>query len=99
VAVAASAIAEKRKVLVDQDLREPATTDIRSLLVFLQASDVDVLGITLPSGDQWVTQETLHTLRIVEIAGRADARVFPGASYSLISATDEASLTAGTEFA
>ncbi|MCX6551770.1 MAG: nucleoside hydrolase, partial [Acidobacteria bacterium] len=88
--VADSAAAQRRKVIVDQDARGPATTDIQSILVFLQSPDVDVLGITLTSGDQWVTEETLHTLPVVELAGRTDVPVVPGAVYSLINTTDEA---------
>jgi purine nucleosidase len=88
--VADSAVAQRRKVIVDQDARGPATTDIQSILVFLQSPEVDVLGITLTSGDQWVTEETLHTLRVVEIAGRTDVPVVPGAKYSLLHTTEEA---------
>jgi hypothetical protein len=39
--------AQKIKVIVDQDARGPATTDMQSILIFLQSGKFDVLGITL----------------------------------------------------
>ena len=68
------AFAQKPKIIVDQDARGPATTDMQSILVFLQSPDVDVLGITLVTGDQWLKEETQRTLRLVEIAGRTDRK-------------------------
>ena len=62
--------AQKIKVIVDQDARGPATTDMQSILIFLQSDKFDVLGITTVSGDQWVKEETQRTLRLLEIAGR-----------------------------
>ena len=50
--------AQKIKVIVDQDARGPATTDMQSILIFLQSDKFDVLGITTVSGDQWVKEET-----------------------------------------
>ncbi|MFH1572704.1 MAG: nucleoside hydrolase, partial [Acidobacteriota bacterium] len=82
-------LAQKKKVIVDQDARGPATTDMQSILMFLQSPDVDVLGITLVSGDQWVKEETRRTLRAVEIAGRTDVPVVPGAEYPLINSREE----------
>ncbi len=83
------AFAQKRKVIVDQDARGPATTDMQSILVFLQSPDVEVLGITLTSGDQWVKEETQRTLRLVEIARRTDVPVVPGAEYPLVNSKEE----------
>ena len=50
--------AQTIKVIVDQDARGPATTDMQSILIFLQSDKFDVLGITTVSGDQWVKEET-----------------------------------------
>ncbi len=41
----------KRKIIIDQDARGPATTDQQSMLVFLQSPEVETLGITVVSGD------------------------------------------------
>ncbi|MGH9703257.1 MAG: nucleoside hydrolase, partial [Candidatus Acidiferrales bacterium] len=82
--VVPAAHAQKQKVIVDQDARGPLTTDINAILMFAQSPDVDVLGVTIVSGDQWVKEETLHTLRALEIAGRPDIPVVPGALYPLL---------------
>jgi len=88
-AVATPAWAQGRKIIVDQDARGPASTDMLSILLFLQAPDVDVLGITLVCGDQWVKEQTQRTLRAVEIAGRTEVPVVPGAVTPLINSKEE----------
>jgi purine nucleosidase len=82
----------KTKVIVDQDCRGPATTDMQSLLIFLQSDRFDVLGITVASGDQWVKEETQHALRLVEIAGRTDVPVIAGAEFPLLNSKEESDL-------
>ena len=74
----------RRKVIVDQDARGPATTDQQSILVFIQSPEVETLGITVVSGDMWRDEEIAHTLRMLEIIGRTDVPVVPGAVYPLI---------------
>src|SRR6266436_5774092 len=74
----------KRKVISDQDARGPATTDQQSMLVLLQSPQVETLGITIVSGDQWRDEEVAHTLRMLEIIGRTDVAVYPGAIFPLI---------------
>jgi purine nucleosidase len=81
--------AQKMKVIVDQDGRGPATTDMQSILVFLQSEKFDVLGFTTVSGDQWVKEETQHTLRLLEIAGRTDVPVVEGAEFPLLNSKEE----------
>jgi inosine-uridine nucleoside N-ribohydrolase len=81
--------AQKIKVIVDQDARGPATTDMQSLLIFLQSDKFDVLGITTVSGDQWVKEETQRTLRLLEIAGRTDVPVAEGALFPLLNSKEE----------
>src|SRR5579864_8033194 len=73
--------ADKIKVIVDQDARGPATTDMQSILIFLQTDKFDVLGITTVSGDQWVKEETQRTLRLLEIAGRTEFRSRKGLNF------------------
>ncbi|MFY9561340.1 MAG: nucleoside hydrolase [Terriglobales bacterium] len=80
---------QKIKVIVDQDARGPATTDMQSILIFLQSVKFDVLGITTVSGDQWVKEETQRTLRLLEIAGRADVPVIQGAEFPLLNSKEE----------
>src|SRR6202166_3048772 len=74
----------KRKVIIDQDARGPATTDQQSMLVFIQSPEVETLGITIVSGDMWRDEEVAHTLRMLEIVGRTDIPVVPGAIFPLI---------------
>ena len=81
--------AQKMKVIVDQDARGPATTDMQSILIFLQSDKFDVLGITTVSGDQWVKEETQRTLRLLEIAGRTDVPVVQGAEFPLLNSKEE----------
>ena len=88
----ALASAQKIKVIVDQDARGPGTSDQQALLVFLQSEKFDVLGITTVSGDQWVKEETQHTLRMLEIAGRTDVPVIQGAEFPLLNTKEELSL-------
>jgi len=85
----ASAAAQKIKVIVDQDARGPGTSDQQAILVFLQSEKFDVLGITTVSGDQWVREETQHTLRMLEIAGRTDVPVIQGAEFPLLNSKEE----------
>lgn len=85
----AHAPAQKIKVIVDQDARGPATTDMQSILIFLQSDKFDVLGITTVSGDQWVKEETQRTLRLLEIAGRTDVPVIQGAEFPLLNSKEE----------
>jgi purine nucleosidase len=82
-------LAQKIKVIVDQDARGPATTDMQSILIFLQSDKFDVLGITTVSGDQWVKEETQSTLRLLEIAGRTDVPVAEGAEFPLLNSKEE----------
>src|SRR5580700_5229574 len=86
---ATSLWAQKVKVIVDQDARGPATTDMQSILIFLQSDKFDVLGITTVTGDQWVKEETRRTLRLLEIAGRTDVPVIQGAEFPLLNSKEE----------
>jgi len=74
----------RRKVIIDQDARGPATTDQQSILMFLQSPKVETLGITIVSGDMWRDEEVAHTLRMLELTGHTDIPVVPGAIYPLI---------------
>src|SRR5579864_4715372 len=79
----------RRKVILDQDARGPATTDQQSLLVMLQSPQVETLGITVVSGDQWRDEEVAHTLRMLELTGHKDVKVYPGAVFPLINSKEE----------
>ncbi|MHB8754449.1 MAG: nucleoside hydrolase [Candidatus Acidiferrales bacterium] len=74
---------QKRKIIIDQDARGPATTDEQSILALIQSPQTDVLGITVVTGDEWRDEEVAHTLRMLEIIGRTDIPVVPGAVFPL----------------
>ena len=84
-----SSSAQKLKVIVDQDARGPGTSDQQAILVFLQSEKFEVLGITTVSGDQWVKEETQHTLRMLEITGHTDVPVIQGAEFPLLNSKEE----------
>lgn len=83
---------QNRYVIIDQDARGPAGTDMNSMLVFLQSPNVNVLGITVVTGDGWRNEEVAHTLRLLELVGRTDVPVIPGASGPLIRTREWTSL-------
>jgi purine nucleosidase len=75
---------EKRKVIIDQDCAGPGGTDTQAILAIIQSPETDVLGITTVTGDAWQAEETQHALRLMEIIGRTDIPVVPGASFPLV---------------
>jgi purine nucleosidase len=74
----------RRKVIIDQDAFGPAGSDLQAILMLLQSQDVEVLGITIPTGDGWRDEEVSHTLRLLEIAQRSEILVYPGAVFPLL---------------
>ena len=74
----------KRKVIIDQDAFGPAGSNMQAILMLLQAKDVEVLGITIPTGDGWRDEEVANTLRLLEIAKRTEIPVYPGAVFPLV---------------
>ncbi len=65
---------------------------MQTLLVMIQSPQVEVLGITIVSGDQWRDEEVAHTLRLLEIIRRTDIPVVPGAAFPLVRRRDETQL-------
>jgi len=74
----------RRKVIIDQDAFGPAGSNMQAILMLLQAQDVEVLGITIPTGDGWRDEEVRDTLLLLEIAKRTDIPVYPGAVFPLL---------------
>jgi purine nucleosidase len=85
--------AQQRLVLIDQDGSGPGGSDQMSILALLQAPQVKVLGITMVTGDAWRDEETLHTLRMLELTGHAEIPVAKGAVFPLIRTQEETQLT------
>jgi inosine-uridine nucleoside N-ribohydrolase len=81
-----------RLVLIDQDGSGPAGSNQMAMMVLLQSPRVQVLGITLVSGDAWEPEEIQHTLRMLELIGRNDVPVVPGAVFPLVRTEQESTL-------
>src|SRR6202167_2961033 len=79
----------RRKVIYDQDNSGPFGTDILGTLMMLQADNIDVLGITLVTGDAWLKQEMAFTLRLLEMMGRTEIPVYPGAEFPMLNTKEE----------
>jgi len=79
----------RRKIILDQDARGPATTDQQSMLAVLNSPQAEVLGITVVSGDMWRDEEVAHTLRMLELTHHTDIKVYPGAIFPLINTKEE----------
>jgi len=82
----------RRKVIVNEDCSGPGGSNMQTLLLMIQSPQIEVLGITVVSGDQWRDEEVAHTLRLLELIGRTDIPVVPGAVYPLVRRREEAQL-------
>ena len=92
VAAPAPAHAQRRLVLIDQDGSGPADSNQMSMMVLLQSPQVEVLGITVVTGNAWRDEEVQHTLRMLELIGRTDVPVVPGAVFPLVRTQEETRL-------
>lgn len=84
--------APRIKVIADQDSAGPQGTNFLSLLMLLNAPQLDVLGITTVSGDQWVEPATVFALYATELTGRRDVPVIKGAERPLLNSSREQEL-------
>jgi purine nucleosidase len=75
---------EKRLVIIDQDTAGPAGSDAMAILALLQSPNIEVMGITIATGNKWRDEEVAHTLRLLEIIGRTDIPVLAGAVFPLV---------------
>ena len=89
VAAAAPAQAQKRLVLIDQDGSGPGGSNQMAMMVLLQSPQTQVLGITIVTGNAWRDEEVQHTLRMLELIGRTDVPVVPGAVFPLVRTQEE----------
>jgi inosine-uridine nucleoside N-ribohydrolase len=80
----------RRKIIINQDCSGPGGSNLQTLALLIQSPEVEVLGITVVSGDQWRDEEVAHTLRLLEIMGRTDIPVVAGAVFPLARRRDEA---------
>ena len=73
-----------RKVIIDEDCSGPGGTNMQAVLLLIRSPQVEVLGITVATGDQWRDEETALVLRLLEIIGRTDIPVMLGAAFPLV---------------
>jgi purine nucleosidase len=77
-----------RKVIIDEDGAGPGGTDMQAILTLINSTQTDVLGITVVTGDAWRDEEVAHTLRLLEIIGRTDITVLPGAVFPIVNSKE-----------
>ena len=94
---ATACVAQKRLVLIDQDGSGPGGSNQMAMLALLQAPQVEVLGISMVTGNAWRDEETLHTLRMLELTGHAGVPVARGAVFPLIRTQEETRLAAALD--
>jgi inosine-uridine nucleoside N-ribohydrolase len=85
----AAAKQKKIKVIADQDSAGPQGTNFLSLLMLLRSPQIDLLGITTVSGDQWMEPATVFALYAVEQAVRPEVPVIKGAEMPLLNSPRE----------
>jgi inosine-uridine nucleoside N-ribohydrolase len=83
---------QKRKIIIDQDAAGPGGTDQQSIVLLIQSPQTEVLGVTIVTGDAWLKSEVAHTLRMLELIGRTDIPVVPGAEYPLVRTKEDTEL-------
>lgn len=74
----------RRKIIIDQDTSGPGASNLQAILLALQSPDVELLGVTVESGDAWQDEEVAHVLRMLELIGRTDVPVYRGSTYPLV---------------
>src|SRR5271154_5334918 len=89
------AFAQKRVVLIDPDGSGPGGSNQMAMMVLLQSPNVDVLGITMVTGNAWLDEEVQHTLRMLELIGRSGVPVIPGAVFPLVRTQEETRIASG----
>jgi purine nucleosidase len=91
-AASTSALAQRRLVIIDQDTSGPGGSNIMSMMALLQSPQVEVLGITVVTGNAWRDDEARHALRMLELIGRSDVPVALGAVFPLVRTQEETRL-------
>jgi inosine-uridine nucleoside N-ribohydrolase len=95
--VAVACPAQRRLVLIDQDGSGPGGSNQMAMLTLLQAPQVEVLGITMVTGDAWRDEETLHTLRMLELTGHSNIPVAKGAVFPLVRTERETQISSAID--
>jgi len=89
--------AQKRLVLIDQDGSGPGGSNQMAMLSLLQAPQIEVLGITMVTGNARRDEETLHTMRMLELTGHAHVPVAKGAVFPLVRTQRETQISSALD--
>jgi inosine-uridine nucleoside N-ribohydrolase len=76
-------LAPVHRIIFDTDFALPPEDDGLALALALNSPELDIVGITTVAGNYNVRRANADVLRMLEIAGREDLRVYPGASRPL----------------
>ena len=71
------------KIVIDCD---PGHDDAMAILLALASPEVELIGVTTVAGNQTLDKTTRNALVTLEIAGRQDIPVAPGADAPLVRA-------------
>ncbi|QSY97846.1 nucleoside hydrolase (plasmid) [Rhizobium bangladeshense] len=72
------------KFILDQDFAGPGGSDLQPILFFLHNPEVELLGLTGVTGDEWMPKGIAQALRFLEIAEHPQIPVYKGALMPLI---------------
>ncbi|MDE3103577.1 MAG: nucleoside hydrolase [Acidobacteriota bacterium] len=75
---------EPRKVIYDQDTDGIIGDNEDPLVMLLQSPKIQVLGVTVVTGNGWLKQETADVLKLLEDIGRPEIPVHMGAEFPLV---------------
>jgi inosine-uridine nucleoside N-ribohydrolase len=83
---------QRRKVIVDQDAAGPGGSNLQAIMLLVKSPAVETLGIGVVTGDAWRDEELAHVMRVLELEGRTDIPVLPGAAFPLVHSRQQALL-------
>jgi purine nucleosidase len=75
---------DRKKVIFDQDTDGIIGGNNDPLVMLLQSSNIEVLGVTVGTGNGWLKQETADVLKLIELIGRPEIPVYMGAEFPLV---------------
>ena len=75
---------EVRKVIYDQDTDGIIGGNEDPLVMLLQSPNIQVLGVTVVTGNGWLKQETADVLKLLEDIHRTDVPVYMGSEFPLV---------------
>lgn len=74
----------KKKVIIDCD---PGIDDSLALILALSSSEIDIVGITIVSGNVEAKQEAKNALKVLKLMKREDIKVYIGEELPMVRET------------